>query len=267
VGRVRSGIGAKLRGAVAAVVDPRTAEIREDIATLRKEMRETREALRKAIIASETRHRRGLVYAGDVRAAAETELFVAAHMNGVPRFDSPEATLRHAVELVKVDGLVLEFGVATGKTLGWIVEGLPGRDIFGFDVFTGLPEAWRPGFAEGRFAQQSMPSISDATLVEGLFEDTLPTFLKEHPGDVAFLHLDADLYSSTKTVLDLLGDRLVPGSIVLLDEYFNYPGWQDGEFRAWEEYATTHDVRFEYRGYTVNHEQVVLAITGRGSTA
>jgi Macrocin-O-methyltransferase (TylF) len=263
VGRVRSRVGAKIRGAVQAVVDPRTAEIRQDIAALRNELKETRDSLRKAIIASETRHRRGLFYAADVRAAAETELFVAAHMNGVRCFDSPEATLRHALEQVGIDGLVLEFGVASGHTLRQIVDGLPGREVFGFDVFTGLPEHWRPGFAQGMFAQQEPPSVPGATLIEGLFEDTLPTFLKEHPGNVAFVHLDADLYSSTKTVLDLLGDRLVTGSIVLMDEYFNYPGWQDGEYRAWQEFASSEGIEFEYRGYTFNNEQVAVAVTGR----
>ena len=57
-------------------------------------------------------------------------------------------------------GLWLEFGVAEGATLGLIARHIPshladgvvvgsgkstGR-CFGFDSFTGLPEAWRPGF-------------------------------------------------------------------------------------------------------------------------
>jgi hypothetical protein len=64
-----------------------------------------------------------------------------------------------------------------------------------------------------------------------------PGFLAENDELVAFLHLDADLYSSTKTVLELVGPRLVAGSVVLFDEYFNYPGWQHGEHRAWHEYV------------------------------
>ncbi|MDJ0106389.1 TylF/MycF/NovP-related O-methyltransferase, partial [Rhodococcus erythropolis] len=80
-------------------------------------------------------------------------------------------------------------------------------------------------------------------------------------GPVAFLHLDADLYSSTKTVLDLLGDRLVPGSIVVFDEFFNYPGWQQHEYRAWTEFVTRTGISFEYLGYTVDNEQVIVEIT------
>jgi methyltransferase family protein len=266
VGRksVKGEIGARIRRAVAAVVDPRATEIRGELAALRGELQDTRESLRREIKTAEERRRRDIFYASDVRAAAETELFVAEHMTGVPSFARPRETLRHALSLVSIDGMALEFGVAGGKTLRSIVAGLPGREIFGFDVFTGLPEDWRPRFAQGRFAQQTIPSVPGATLIEGLFEDTLPSFLEDHPADVAFIHLDADLYSSTKTVLDLLGDRLVPGTVVLLDEYFNYPGWQEGEYRAWAEFVTGSGVRFAYRGFSYDNEQVVLTITGRG---
>ena len=102
--------------------------------------------------------------------------------------------------------------------------------------------------------------LGEQALVPGLFEDTLPSFLNDEPGPVAFLHLDADLYSSTKTVLDLLGDRLVPGSIVVFDEFFNYPGWQQHEYRAWTEFVTRTGISFEYLGYTVDNEQVVVKI-------
>jgi hypothetical protein len=259
---VKRAIGARLTDAVRSVVDPRAAELRDEIAALRDELRETRQALAQAVMESEVRHRRDVGYAGELRAVAEAERFVAAHLTGVPQFPDPEATLRHALGHVTVPGLVLEFGVASGTTLRHIVEELPGREIFGFDVFTGLPEAWRPGFPAGMFAQDAVPDVPGATLVQGLFDETLPGFLDEHPGNVAFLHLDADLYSSTKTVLDLVGDRLVPGTVVVLDEYFNYPGWQDGEYRAWAEFATNRAVGFEYVGYTFNNEQVALAITG-----
>jgi len=113
-----------------------------------------------------------------------------------------------------------------------MVEGLPGRKVVGFDVFTGLPETWRTGFPAGAFAQKLLPDVPGADLVVGLFDQSLPGFLAEHDEPVAFLHLDADLHSSTRTVLDLVGPRLVAGSVVLFDEYFNYPGWQAGEHRA-----------------------------------
>jgi len=149
-----------------------------------------------------------------------------------------------------------------------MVEGLPGRKVVGFDVFTGLPETWRTGFPAGAFAQKLLPDVSGADLVVGLFDESLPGFLAEHDEPVAFLHLDADLHSSTRTVLDLVRPRLVAGSVVLFDEYFNYPGWQAGEHRAWREYVNQAGLTFRYEGYTYNHEQLIVTVTGHsGSTA
>ena len=57
--------------------------------------------------------------------------------------------------------------------------------------------------------------IAGARLVVGMFETTLSTFLQENPGRIVFVRLDADLHSSTGTVLRLLGDRLGPDTVWL----------------------------------------------------
>lgn len=210
----------------------------------------------------EQRTRRDITHALDIRATAESAQFVLEHMSTAPAFRHPHDTLRYGLELVKVDGLALEFGVASGTTLRIVSDALraTGHDVWGFDVWTGLPETWRTGFPAGEFAQDDVPSVPGAQLVSGLFEDTLPGFLAEHPGPVAFAHLDADLYSSTRTVFDLLEDRLVPGSVLVFDEYFNYPGWQRHEHRAWTEFVDRTGIRFDYLAYTADHEQVVVRI-------
>lgn len=79
-------------------------------------------------------------------------------------------------------------------------------------------------------------------------------------GPVGLLHVDCDLYSSTKIVLELVGPRLRPGSIVVFDEFFNYPAWRDGEYRAWTEYVEKTGISFEYVGYSYVDEQVVVRI-------
>jgi hypothetical protein len=70
------------------------------------------------------------------------------------------------------------------------------------------PEDWRGGFPAGTFAQASLPEVPGAELVEGLFEDTLPRYLADHDEPVALLHIDSYLYSSAKTVLELVGPGL-----------------------------------------------------------
>ncbi len=185
----------------------------------------------------EFRARRDLPFSQDNRAAQESAAFALEHMPKAPVFWHPHDTLRFALGEIKGPGLALEFGVATGTTLQIIADVVAGdRTVVGFDTFTGLPETWRTFFPAGEFAQPELPTVPGAELVVGLFEDELPGFLARNDERVAFLHVDCDLYSSTKTVLDLLGDRLAPDAVLLFDEFFNYPGWQHHEYRAWTEF-------------------------------
>jgi predicted O-methyltransferase YrrM len=208
----------------------------------------------------EQRVRRDIAYSLDARAAEESAAFVLEHMPKAPVFWHPHDTLRYALGEIKGPGLALEFGVATGATLAIIAEAAAkDRAVVGFDSFTGLPETWRTNFPAGEFAQDP-PDVPGATVIIGLFEDTLPAFLADTDEPIAFLHLDADLYSSTKTVLDLAGDRLASDAVVVLDEFFNYPGWQQHEFRAWNEFIARTGRTFDYLGYTGNNEQVVVRL-------
>ena len=197
----------------------------------------------------------------DNTARAEAELLAREVMPGAARLPDPLATLRHGLSLAAgQDGMALEFGVHTGGTLKVIAAAREGKNVFGFDSFEGLPEDWRAGFPAGHFALDEPPEVPGAELVVGRFEDTLAGFLDEHPEPVAFVHVDADLYSSARTVLGLVGPRLAVGTVIVFDEYFGYPGWRDHEYRAWQEYVTESGVRFAYEGYTAGNEQVVIRI-------
>jgi hypothetical protein len=85
---------------------------------------------------------------------------------------------------------------------------------------------------------------------------------------VAFIHIDCDLYSATKTVLAQLAPMLVEGTVIVFDEYFNYPGWQQGEFKAFAEFIASHDrLGYDYIGYIRNGGQVAVRLTRRGAAA
>jgi Methyltransferase domain len=168
------------------------------------------------------------------------------------------ALLDFALGMAPADGLVLEFGVATGDTLRRIAA--MRQPAHGFDSFEGLPEDWRTGFAKGAFAM-TPPKIPGATLHVGWFEDTLPKFFVDHEGPIAFAHLDADLYSSTVTIFREGEDRFVEGSILLFDEYFNYPGWEQHEHKAFCEFIERTGHGYEYVAYNGLHEQVLVRLT------
>lgn len=158
--------------------------------------------------------------------------------------------LRRDAVLAAPEGLFMEFGVWKGA---WLSQMAAVRDVpfYGFDSFEGLPEPW--AFHEaGQFdLGGDLPEMpTNVTLVKGWFNESLPTFLEQHPEPIGFLHIDCDLYTSTKTVLDLLAPRLVPGSQLVLDDFMFTPGWQREEHRAFFEFVAEHDWDFEYTGYS-----------------
>lgn len=138
-------------------------------------------------------------------------------------------------------GACLEFGVYKAATLNYFAKNLPNRPWHGFDSFEGLPEVWGGGEkAQGAFSLGGqLPKVrSNVSLHKGWFSNSFPPFLKENSGDIAFMHLDADLYSSTIDVLMLANDRLPVGAYLLFDEYFGQIGWRSGEHKAlleWEQ--------------------------------
>jgi predicted O-methyltransferase YrrM len=124
-----------------------------------------------------------------------------------------------AAKLAPAEGLVLEFGVAGGASINHLARQFRGRTVHGFDSFAGLPEPWGTTPA-GTFACAPPQVAPNVVLVIGMFADTLPLFLAMHLGPAALVHLDADLYSSTKTVLDLLTLRIEAGTVIAFDEWF-----------------------------------------------
>lgn len=153
--------------------------------------------------------------------------------------------LNFAAELAPADGLILEFGVAQGSSINHLAKLFAPHPVYGFDWFNGLPEAWC-GFPQGHFAGEPLWVPANVRLVRGLFEETLDDFLDLLPDPVAFLHIDCDLYASTRTVLAKLERRIVPGSVIVFDEYHGYPAWREGEFKAWMEFVRRTRKSFRY---------------------
>lgn len=158
-----------------------------------------------------------------------------------------------------IDGDVVECGVWRGRSLLWlsifVKEELRGRKVWGFDTFEGFPT---PGgedqshrrLQRGELGDTSIPYVSNLllragldrpfvtsqlTLIKGLFQESLTKYRGE---GIAFLNLDVDLYDSYRTCLEQLYPQVVPGGVVVFDEYLNtkehtkFPGAQ----RAIDEY-------------------------------
>lgn len=187
-----------------------------------------------------------------MRALNSTCEYIEKNMVDIPLFDSKQEALDFALEEISFEGLICEFGVWKGESINHIARKKP-QKIHAFDSFEGLPETWLSSHKKGHFALKNLPIFEENIVIhKGWFDDTLPKFVKESTENISFLHIDCDLYSSTKTIFKSLDLQIVVGTIILFDEYFNYPFWEHHEFKAFQEFVKQNSISYEYLCYSSN---------------
>jgi len=154
-------------------------------------------------------------------------------------------------------GAIVECGVFKGASLArfamfrHLFGNAAARPIVAFDTFGRFPETnfapdqpVRQRFIEA--AGDTSISIDDlrqilaskgcgenVELIPGDICETVPDYAKRHPEfRIALLNLDTDLFEPAAVILEHLYPRLVPGGLLLLDDYAVFPG----ETRAVDEY-------------------------------
>src|SRR5215469_12251142 len=121
----------------------------------------------------------------------------------VPAIDNPRAaSIYLAIGEVTLAGDYAEFGVYRGGSARLIHALMFGdRKLHLFDSFEGLPEDWTDSKKAGSFklGPDEIPNFNSRRTVvhKGWFKDTVPEWAKATTGGLAFVHMDADLYSSS----------------------------------------------------------------------
>lgn len=157
-----------------------------------------------------------------------------------------KSVLEIALKKAQKTGSILEFGVFKGKTINYLAKLVPNEPIYGFDSFEGFPNDGRTDWQQD-FTVDGLPAVaSNVTLIKGFFDASLPKFLRENPDlpPVRLLHIDCDLYSSTKVVFDNLGHLLKPGSVIVFDELLHYGRFRENEFLAFFEFLEKNNLTF-----------------------
>lgn len=148
----------------------------------------------------------------------------------------------------RVEGDVAECGVYLGGISALMAAVLRDRKspkkVYLFDSFKGLPllDRWNdlPYYKQGalqadRVLAESFVKgcgvSSNIVVRPGWFEDIL--FSIDRNQRFCVLHIDCDLYASAKTCLEHLYTRLVPGGVMVFDDYFDIGG---GVKKAVDEY-------------------------------
>jgi hypothetical protein len=168
------------------------------------------------------------------------------------------------IEHEKLTGEInyLEFGVSTGGSFKWWInhnKNVKSRFI-GFDTFTGLPENWNIYKKGDMSTSGNMPVINDDrhNFITGLFQDTLPDFLKKFNWEnkINVINMDADLYTSTIYVLSNLYPYLKAGDIIIFDEF----GVPTHEFRAFIDFFNSFYIKYELLAASNNYYQIAVKL-------
>jgi len=195
-------------------------------------------------------------------AAEESARFFVSKMHMTPNLVTRYGLLGYAMDKVTIDGLWLEFGVYAGADIRKIAE--RAQVVYGFDSFEGLPEDWTHFQKKGRYSLDGKMPVdipSNVKLIKGWFSDTLPSFLETNRQPISFLHIDSDLYSSAKYVCSQLQQQIVVGTVIVFDDFLNYPGWQYGEHKAFDEFIEQSAYEYEFLGFASSVTSAAIRIT------
>ena len=124
----------------------------------------------------------------------------------------------------KVPGDIAEVGVYRGGSARLICEEKGPRGLHLFDTFEGLPQVteWDAKFRQGGFAssfdqvQKYLKPFPEVRFHKGMFPETA-----QHLGDLrfSFVHLDVDLYESTRSGLQWFYPRMSSGAVLVSHDY------------------------------------------------
>lgn len=187
---------------------------------------------------------------------------------GLDRFTKMLARYELYKLIVDKPGDIVEGGVLKGSGLMYwaklieIFNAETQRKVIGFDTFEGYPEGSAKSYdrvTAKYFKQIQIQNSQDVSvenialiaekqklgrrveLVKGKAEDSMPDYVQKHPDlKIALLDLDFVLYEPTMASLKNLYPYVVPGGVVVLDEY-RIP--DVGETEAVDEYFAGEDLQ------------------------
>ncbi|MBN2166380.1 MAG: class I SAM-dependent methyltransferase [Marinilabiliaceae bacterium] len=147
----------------------------------------------------------------------------------------------------QLEGSLAELGVYKGETAKVIHHLVPDKKLYLFDSFEGLPHSIIREDCDGtvrpqtvKFDQTSPELVekniqgNDNVIIrKGIFPETAFDLRDEK---FAFVHVDADLYQSTKDALEFFYPNLVAGGIILIHDYNH--NWE-GVTKAVDEFCQT----------------------------
>ena len=159
-------------------------------------------------------------------------------------------------KVVSLEPIYFEFGCYSGRTFSAAVNAykflkIKDFETYAFDSFQGLPENSESEgniFKTGSFYMTKDNFIKEIRtntkynlekkyIIEGFYDKTLTKELSITLKKPSVIHIDVDLYSSAKLVLDFITPLLQVGAVILIDDWYCFkPGENKGLQKAFKEF-------------------------------
>jgi O-methyltransferase len=135
-----------------------------------------------------------------------------------------------AKQVESLNGSIIEVGVWRGGSAGVLAKAAPRKRILLADTFSGVVKAETSDteYVGGEHADTSVAvvtalmrklGVANTTILEGIFPDDTGDRCDEK---IALLHCDVDVYESARAVVEFVKPRLVPGAIIVFDDFGFY---------------------------------------------
>lgn len=173
-------------------------------------------------------------------------------------------------QIISLPGAVVELGVFKGASFlrfasfRDMLETANSRTLIGFDAFGRFPQPQEKAATDLAFIAKfesvagdgisqaelqqclNFKGLANTQLIAGDIISTLPAYLNAHPElRIALLHIDVDVYEPSKLALDLLYKHVVPGGLIIFDDY----GTVEGETLAVDEFIEQRQLRLKKMPY------------------
>ncbi len=174
-------------------------------------------------------------------------------------WDNKITSIVEAFRYVRKPYTAVEFGVAKGfcaKTILSLI--LYVEKLYLLDSFKGLPRQWgkNKNQSKGAFkiSDKQNPVFLDPKVIilKGRFKKTVKKLCKLEK-DIKFVHIDCDIYESTKTALEGIINNFQK-VVILFDEFYNYPEYLDHEYKAFWEWAIKYKLNVRGLFKTYGHQ-------------
>jgi hypothetical protein len=184
----------------------------------------------------------------------DDEAFVAAWRSNIESKSDEGIVWRRYIlacagyHCVQLDGDFVECGAYTGVGMKTLIDYLGGTEFpktfWGYDVFEHDPSMVHHAMPEHgpdleQRVRQKFAQYPQVRIVKGAIPES---FISQSPTKIAYLHIDLNQAPAEVAALDALFDRIVPGGLVILDDY---------EWAAYRAQKLAEDAWFEARDYRV----------------